>query len=148
VFIIQCSHVSKRYESVEGAGNALALDQHTLTNTLSEYVAAASGHNDPFGKTVFPNAQSFDHPVSLWAAQVTPSLHYSMGGLCFSTKGEALKKAQDGGYEHISGLFVAGEVTGGLHGANRLVGNSLLECVVFGRIAGEQAANILHHDRQ
>ncbi len=69
--------------------------------------------------------------------QVTPSVHYCMGGLAFSERAEVLDTAQ----QPIPGLFAAGEVTGGLHGANRLGGNSLLECVVFGRIAGENASN-------
>ena len=42
----------------------------------------------------------------------------------------------------FKGLLAAGEVTGGVHGSNRLAGNSLLECVVFGRIAGRNAAGI------
>jgi succinate dehydrogenase/fumarate reductase flavoprotein subunit len=45
----------------------------------------------------------------------------------------------------FQGLLAAGEVTGGVHGRNRLAGNSLLECVVFGRIAGREAARINHH---
>lgn len=42
----------------------------------------------------------------------------------------------------FKGLFAAGEVTGGVHGRNRLAGNSLLECVVYGRIAGRNAADV------
>lgn len=47
----------------------------------------------------------------------------------------------------FKGLLAAGEVTGGIHGRNRLAGNSLLECVVFGRIAGQSAARVTYsHD--
>jgi succinate dehydrogenase/fumarate reductase flavoprotein subunit len=65
-----------------------------------------------------------------------------MGGLKISNNAEILS-ADAGEHGHhlpIPGLFGAGEVTGGVHGANRLAGNSLLECVVFGRRAGRAAA--------
>ena len=58
-----------------------------------------------------------------------------MGGIKFNEKSQVLNQQN----EIIKGLYAAGEVTGGLHGKNRLAGNSLLECVVFGRIAGQQS---------
>jgi len=61
---------------------------------------------------------------------IYPSLHYQNGGLKFNEKGETT----------IPGLFAAGEVTGGVHGENRLGGNSLMDVLVFGRIAGRNAA--------
>ena len=61
---------------------------------------------------------------------VYPTLHYQNGGLKYNAKGET----------SLPGLFAAGEVTGGIHGENRLMGNSLLDVIVFGWIAGENAA--------
>ena len=61
---------------------------------------------------------------------VYPTLHYQNGGLEYNACGET----------SIPGLFIAGEVSGGVHGENRLMGNSLLDVIVFGRIAGESAA--------
>ncbi len=61
---------------------------------------------------------------------VYPTLHYQNGGLRFNEKGET----------SIPGLYAAGEVTGGVHGENRLGGNSLMDVLVFGRIAGKNAA--------
>ena len=61
---------------------------------------------------------------------VYPTLHYQNGGLEYNTEGET----------SVPGLFIAGEVSGGVHGANRLMGNSLLDILVFGRIAGKNAA--------
>lgn len=69
-------------------------------------------------------------------------LHYSMGGMQINGKTQVLKET-GGELLPIPGLFGAGEVTGGVHGENRLAGNSLLECVVFGRIAGLNAASKL-----
>ena len=60
---------------------------------------------------------------------------YYLGGIKFNEKSQVLNQQN----EIIKGLYAAGEVTGGLHGKNRLAGNSLLECVVFGRIAGQQS---------
>lgn len=82
-------------------------------------------------------------PVCTDIAMITPAIHYTMGGLRIDTKARALKELGDGDATSLSpipGLFAAGEVTGGVHGVNRLAGNSLLECVVMGRIAGQNAA--------
>jgi Aspartate oxidase len=61
-----------------------------------------------------------------------------MGGISINAAGEVQEKLSGhfGSHRHIRGLYAAGEVTGGVHGNNRLAGNSLLECCVFGRIAG------------
>jgi succinate dehydrogenase / fumarate reductase flavoprotein subunit len=69
--------------------------------------------------------------ISRQAMEVAPTAHYSMGGVVVDPDTAATE---------VEGLYAAGEVTGGLHGANRLGGNSLAETVVFGRLAGEQAA--------
>jgi succinate dehydrogenase/fumarate reductase flavoprotein subunit len=66
-------------------------------------------------------------------AVIYPTLHYQNGGLEFQPTGET----------RVPGLFVAGEVGGGIHGANRLMGNSLLDIIVFGRIAGTTAAEFI-----
>jgi fumarate reductase flavoprotein subunit len=77
----------------------------------------------------------FDENESIKVALITPAIHYTMGGLKFNSKTQVINVKG----EPIKGLFAAGEVTGGLHGKNRLAGNSLLECVVFGRIAGQES---------
>ncbi len=63
--------------------------------------------------------------------EVAPTAHYSMGGIKIDTETCSTK---------IKGLYAAGEVTGGVHGSNRLGGNSLMEILVFGKIAGRSAA--------
>ncbi|VDO11978.1 unnamed protein product [Haemonchus placei] len=90
---------------------------------------------DPFGKTVFPVAILPDQPI--YAAIITPAIHYTMGGLRIDKDARVHNEFMN---QPFKGLLAAGEVTGGVHGANRLAGNSLLECVVFGRIAGRTAA--------
>lgn len=71
-----------------------------------------------------------------YKCEITPCIHYTMGGLKINKKGKVLNKDE----QPIKGLYAAGETTGGLHGENRLVGNSLLECVVFGKIIGNHIA--------
>ena len=80
------------------------------------------------GKWKVFNRQGID--ISKEPMLVYPTLHYQNGGLSYNTDCET----------SIPGLFVAGEVTGGVHGENRLLGNSLLDILVFGRIAGRNAA--------
>lgn len=72
-------------------------------------------------------------------AIMTPVLHYTMGGLEIDPESRVI----DTNGKPIPGLFAAGEVAGGVHGANRLGGSSLLGCVVFGRVSGDSAAAYL-----
>merc|ERR1712137_1275665 len=73
-----------------------------------------------------------------FAAIITPVIHYCMGGLEINTDSLVTMNG-----EAIPGLYAAGEVAGGVHGNNRLGGNSLLDCVVFGRVAGKHAVKYL-----
>merc|ERR1719375_2550883 len=119
------------------------LDDHTeigkkveATPNEGPYDAYPSGKSfDPWGKKFFHNLPTtFDDAYSI--AIVTPTIHYCMGGLEINTKGEVESTA--GGV--IGGLYAAGEIAGGVHGNNRLGGNSLLDCVVFGRVTGRYCA--------
>ena len=122
-------------ENLEGAAGKLGVDPLVLKQTISSYNEAATKGEDGFGKKVFP--ATFPEGEHYFLSYITPSLHYCMGGLEISEGGEVLKE----GGQALRGLYAAGEVTGGVHGNNRLGGNSLLECVVFGRIAGQHAAH-------
>ena len=91
--------------------------------------------HDVWGKKFFHNLPlSVDDTFHV--AMVTPVVHYCMGGLKINDDAEVLG-AQD---KVINGLFGAGEANGGVHGTNRLGGNSLLDCVVYGRVCGRTAA--------
>jgi len=71
-----------------------------------------------------------------YVAIITPVIHYCMGGLEIDVDSAVV----GGDGKAIPGLYAAGEVAGGVHGNNRLGGNSLLDCVVFGRVAGRACA--------
>jgi fumarate reductase flavoprotein subunit len=74
-----------------------------------------------------------------YAIEIRPGVHYTMGGVLIDTQTRVLNK--DG--KPLAGLFAAGEVTGGVHGANRLGGNSISETITFGRIAGAESVALL-----
>ena len=78
-----------------------------------------------------------------YAVRVKPAIHHTMGGLSVNTLTQVLKA--DG--TPIPGLYAAGEVTGGLHGANRLGGNGVADIVVNGKLAGEAAASFVKNKR-
>merc|ERR1719331_3104489 len=89
---------------------------------------------DKWGKKFYHNLP-LDVNDSFHVAIVTPVIHYCMGGLAMNDGSEVVDKNN----KVIPGLFVAGEAMGGVHGKNRLGGNSLLDCVVFGRVSGRSA---------
>eukprot|EP00127_Corallochytrium_limacisporum_P000621 Clim_evm20s22 gene=Clim_evmTU20s22 len=121
-------------DNADDAAAKFGIDTAGLKKTIEEYTKDAAAGKDAFGKTVFPT-KTFSADEKLTVAMVTPSVHYTMGGIKIDDEARVLK-----GDTAIPGFFAAGEVTGGVHGANRLAGNSLLECVVFGRRAGRNAA--------
>ncbi len=94
----------------------------------------AAGSDPDFNRTSF--AQALD-AAPFYAIKIAPGVHHTMGGLKIDAQAQVI--STDGNV--IPGLFAAGEVTGGVHGANRLGGNAVADIVVFGRIAGKGAAN-------
>ncbi|KAF3057215.1 Fumarate reductase [Daldinia childiae] len=110
-----------------------------LQKTFTTYNAIADGkQKDPWGKKFFHNLPldiNDDFHVSL----MEPVLHFTMGGIEINDKAQVLNKDQ----KPFDGLYACGELAGGVHGANRLGGSSLLGCVVYGRVAGDSASNYL-----
>ncbi|HHT7804385.1 TPA: flavocytochrome c [Streptococcus suis] len=106
-----------------------------LQTTLDTWNKAVADKNDAaFGRT-----SGMDHALntgSYHAIKVAPGIHHTMGGVKINTNTEVLKA--DG--SAISGLYAAGEVTGGVHGQNRIGGNAVADIIVFGRQAGMKAA--------
>ncbi|KAK8064340.1 hypothetical protein PG994_006978 [Apiospora phragmitis] len=107
--------------------------------------AVAKGTDDAFGRTNFGRwrlpAGEANRDEEVCVGKVTPVTHFTMGGAAFNDKAQPLRA----GVKPVEGLWTAGEITGGIHGDNRLGGSSLLECVVFGRVAGSEAAKYVKH---
>ncbi|PPQ98381.1 hypothetical protein CVT24_004060 [Panaeolus cyanescens] len=134
-----CKHyvgrgLMKRFESGEALAKEFGLAPEVLKKTFEDYNVSVRTNKDPFGKKFFQGEWKFDDFFHV--AIMTPVLHYTMGGLEIDTESRVLDKSG----KPIPGLFAAGEVAGGVHGANRLGGSSLLGCVVFGRVSGDSAA--------
>jgi len=152
-----CEHykgrgVMKYYKNMQALCDETKIDPAVLKKVLDDHTALGekqlanenggsfdaypSGKSyDEFGKKFFHNLPTeFNDEYNI--AIVTPTIHYCMGGLEITPKGEV--ESTSGGI--IQGLYAAGEIAGGVHGNNRLGGNSLLDCVVFGRVTGRFCA--------
>ena len=119
----------------EELAKAMGVDEAALAETINNWNGYVEAKNDPdFGRTSFANPLN---TAPYYAIKVTAGVHHTMGGLKINPNTEVLN--ENG--EVIPGLFAAGEVTGGVHGANRLGGNAVADFTVFGRIAGAAASD-------
>ena len=117
----------------EELGKAMGVDAAAFAETMEKWNGYVEAKNDPdFGRTSFANPLN---TAPYYAVKVTAGVHHTMGGLKINANTEVLNEKG----EVIPGLFAAGEVTGGVHGANRLGGNAVADFTVFGRIAGAAA---------
>ena len=122
-------------QTCEELAEQIGVDGAALAETVNTWNSYVADKNDPdFGRTSFTEALD---TAPYYAIKVTAGIHHTMGGLKINTNTEVLNKNG----EVIPGLFAAGEVTGGVHGANRLGGTAVSDFVVFGRIAGQNASD-------
>jgi len=125
----------KRLEGVSALADWMGINVDIVRRTIVQYQDDSEGGTDQWGKSSFRGvAQKNLNTETFYAGTVTPVLHYCMGGITIDTEGNVL----DEDNMPIPGLHAAGEVSGGVHGNNRLGGNSLLECTVFGSIVGKK----------
>lgn len=150
IFYIICDNKIAKDADVEGmeaAGNVVVADTleelaEKLEIPVDTFVAEIERYNsfvdaqkdDDFGKPLF--GEKIDEAPFV-ATPRSPALHHTMGGVKIDTDTHVLSTEGT----PIPGLYAAGEVTGGLHAGNRLGGNAMTDFLVFGRIAGENAAN-------
>ena len=131
-------YISKGYtfkgDTYEALAKEINIPADAFAKTMNDWNSYVKNRNDPeFGRT------SFIEPLDkapFYAIKVTPGIHHTMGGIRIDGSTHVLRA--DGSI--ILGLFAAGEVTGGVHGGNRLGGTAVSDFVVFGRIAGQEAA--------
>ncbi|CAL1128826.1 unnamed protein product [Cladocopium goreaui] len=167
--IWHCKHYTGRgVMKYYATGQDLAKDMGVALDVIEQtheqhYQAAKKTEKDPDGGSwpAYPSGKSWDEPSGMtgsgkkfyhniipgsavksepfYVAIITPVIHYCMGGLLIDTDSACIGSNNLA----IPGLYAAGEVAGGVHGNNRLGGNSLLDCVVFGRVAGKAAAKYM-----
>ena len=132
-------HLLSEGASVEELASLVGIPPEKLSESVSRYNAQQKkGIDDDFGRSATEMTRSLETPP-FYAVCVTPAIHHTMGGLSVNTETQVLRA--DG--SPIPGLYAAGEVTGGLHGANRLGGNGVADIVVNGRLAGMIASKEL-----
>ncbi|WP_436705726.1 flavocytochrome c [Lactiplantibacillus plantarum] len=118
---------------LETLATATDLDAATLKQTVADWNQAVANHND----AAFNRTTGMDRDIAagpFYSIHIAPAVHYTMGGIAINPATQVLNQDE----RPIAGLFAAGEVVGGLHGNNRIGGNSIAETVIFGRQAGQQ----------
>ena len=120
-------------DSLADLAKQLGMPADKLEATVAEFNKMVEAKKDPkYGRKLF------DRPIvkpPFYATPRAPSIHHTMGGLQISTNAQVLDKNG----KPIPGLYAAGEVTGGIHGSNRLGGNATADVLTFGRIAAKSA---------
>ena len=124
-------------DSYEALAEEIGIPADAFAATMNDWNQKVAAKADPdFGRVSFANPLD---TAPFYAIKVTAGVHHTMGGIRINESTQVLRA--DG--TAITGLFAAGEVTGGVHGANRLGGNAVADIIVFGRIAGQSAAEFV-----
>lgn len=125
--------MSVKADDVTGLADLIGVPADELQATIDTYNASVDGAEDPFGRTTGFVDKLETGPF--YAIAVYPGIHHTMGGVRINTENKCLSILGD----VVPGLYAAGEVTGGLHGSNRIGGNAICDVTVMGRNAGENA---------
>lgn len=125
----------KEYATLEEMAKAYNIPLQPFMEQLNRWNSIVlKGKDDDYGCKIMEGAK----PVGagpFYAARLWPKVHHCMGGLVSNAKGQVT----DQDYQSIKGLYAAGEITGGTHGAVRLGGCAVADCIVYGRITGQEA---------
>ena len=128
--------VVKSFDRLADLAAFYGLDAGALTATVERFSGFVTQKSDTdYGKPIIAGAAPVTHPP-YYGMRLWPKVHHTMGGLRIDVNGRVVNI--DG--HPIAGLFAAGEVTGGVHGGCRLGSCAITDCLVFGRIAGRNAA--------
>ena len=134
---IQERGVVKKYNTVEEMAAAYNCPVGPLKETIAKFnKAVAAGKDEEWNRYMQKNQKPLT-TGPYYALRLTPKVHHTMGGVNITTEAKATDILTD---EPIPGLYAAGEITGGVHGAVRLGSCATLDCLIFGRIAGQNAA--------
>lgn len=128
--------IVKAYDTVKEVADGYDMPANILQETIEQFNRSIeAGCDTEFDKPILPNAEPLK-TAPYYAMRLWPKVHYTMGGLLINTRAQVLDVCS----QPINGLLAAGEVTGGIHGASRLGSCAITDCLVFGRIAGRNAA--------
>ena len=125
--------------TIDELAKQLSIDANTLTETIKRYDNfILNKHDEDFGRTT-----GMRHPINkgpFYAIKIAPGIHHTMGGVTINPETQVL----DTQHHVIEGVFAAGEVVGGVHGANRIGGNAVADIIIFGLQAGKKATDYIH----
>jgi fumarate reductase flavoprotein subunit len=126
-------------DSINELAQKLSIDADILNETIERYNHFVNNKQDEdYGRTT-----GMRHPINkapFYAIKIAPGVHHTMGGVTINTETQVL----DTDKKVIQGVFAAGEVVGGVHGANRIGGNAVADIIIFGMQSGKQAADYIH----
>ncbi|OCG01781.1 flavocytochrome c [Gilliamella sp. wkB308] len=126
-------------DSIAELANKLSIDVDNLSKTIERYNQFVINKQDEdFGRTT-----GMRHPINtapFYAIKIAPGVHHTMGGVTINTETQVL----DNDKHVIKGVFAAGEVVGGVHGANRIGGNAVADIIIFGMQAGKKATDYIN----
>lgn len=129
--------IVKKFPNLEALAAEYDINEPGLRETVEKYNAyLKKGKDDEFGRPFQSDAKPVENPP-YYAMRLWPKVHHTMGGIQIDKESRVISMAR----QPIKGLYAAGEVCGGVHGAVRLGSNATVECLVFGRIAGKSAAD-------
>ncbi len=124
----------KEAQTLADLATIMNVDAATLEATITKYNEAVKAKSDAdFGRTSL-EVELISGPF--YAVEVSPAIHHTMGGVTINTDTQVINNSGS----PVEGLYAAGEVTGGVHGGNRIGGNAVTDITVFGKIAGAKAA--------
>ena len=127
--------------TLEELAKKVGIEPKTFVETIATYNGyVKAGEDKDFGKKGLPRELV---KAPFYAIEVSPAIHHTMGGVRINTNTEVL--TPEG--KVIPGLYAAGEITGGVHGGNRIGGNAVTDITVFGKIAGENAADFVKNSK-
>ncbi len=129
--------VVRRFDTIEDLAMANQVPILPLKHTIDSYNALIEGgKGDTFGKSIPRDLMPMKHPP-YYCIRLVSKVHHTMGGIRINARAQVIRMD---GNQPIGRFYAAGEIVGGVHGASRLGSNAIPECLVFGRIAGTNAA--------
>lgn len=127
--------VLQKFDTIADMAEFMKVEESVLQETMDKWNTAVAEKNDPEFNSKFQWLRDLSEGP-WYSVAISPGIHHTMGGVVINTNTEVL--SAEG--QVIPGLYACGEVTGGVHGGNRVGGNAILDCLVFGKTAGEQSA--------
>ena len=127
----------KEHDSIDQLAKEYGMDPQVLKATIDSYNVGVANGNDEFGKPLREDLKSISK-LPLYSVRLWPKVHHTMGGLHINSDAQVMHVD---GYP-IKGLYACGEVTGGVHGGDRLGSCATLDCIAFGRIAGHNVTTL------